>query len=293
MPVLDTRPMAARLCPYCRELNSVGEKRCFRCGRRLPGPAADGARRVVQDLLGAQAPMTRVILFLQIAVFALCVIVDRSLPLGTGGSLLGFSGSFKASTMLRFGALAGPYGRLEPWRLLSAVFVHAGILHIGMNLWIFTSLGRELEEAIGSARFTLLFLLSGVFGYVASEWYYTFHPLTMGASGGVFGQIGAIVGILGARRDPRWKGVFVRNLIYALLLSVVLGNVNTAAHLGGFAAGIGLGYAFGFDRIWRRFEWPLKVLAGLSIIAVVASVGLSMRSPAWRLQSYSEADRGE
>ncbi len=275
--------MAARLCPYCRELNSVGEKRCFRCGRRLPGPAADGLLRGFRELLGVEAPMTRVLLFLELAVFALCVIVDRSLPLGTGGSLLGLSGSFKASTLLRFGALGGSLGQSEPWRLLSAVFVHAGILHIGMNLWVFTSLGREIEGAIGGARFVLLFLLSGVLGYVASEWWYApFHPLTMGASGGVFGEIGAVVGILGARRDPRWRGVFVRNLIYALLLSVVLGNVNTSAHLGGFAAGIGLGFLFGYDRVWRRFEKALRVLAAAGLIAVVASVGLSMHSLAWQ-----------
>src|SRR5690349_21352188 len=125
--------MAATLCPYCRELNSVGEKRCFRCGRRLPGPALDGFVRFVNDAIGAEAPVTRLLLFLELAVFALCTIVELAMghhfPLGELGPLLGrlFGGqdSFSTSTLLRFGALGGELGRTEPWRLLSAVFVHA------------------------------------------------------------------------------------------------------------------------------------------------------------------------
>jgi rhomboid protease GluP len=274
--------MAARLCPHCKELNSVGERRCYRCGRRLPGPAADGALRLLQEILGAEAPVTRVLLFLELAVFGLCVLADRRLPIGMGGSFLGLhDSSFRVSTLLRFGALGGSLGHLEPWRLLSSVFVHAGIVHIGMNLWIFTSLGRELEGALGGARFALLFVLTGILGFVASEWWYApFQPLTMGASGAVFGEIGAVVGILGARRDPEWKRLFVRNLLYALLLSVALGNVNTPAHLGGFAAGIALGFLFGRERL--RLKWPLRVLGTVAVLAAVLSVGLSMRSPAWQ-----------
>ncbi len=279
--------MAARLCPYCKELNSVDERRCYRCGRRLPGPVLDGATRLAKDVLGAEAPVTRVLLFLELAVFGLCVIADKRLPLGLGSF---GAPAFKASTLLRFGALAGELGRDEPWRYLSAVFVHASVLHIGMNLWVFTSVGRDLERAIGSMRFALLFLLTGVFGFVASAyWYAPLQPLTMGASGGVFGEIGGVVGILAARRDPEWRRAFVRNLIYALLLSVILGSVNTAAHLGGFAAGIALGFFFGRERPKWKLEWPLRVLGVLGLCAVVASVVLSMRSPVWQVVELREA----
>jgi membrane associated rhomboid family serine protease len=283
--------MAARLCPYCKELNSVGERRCYRCGRRLPGPAADGALRLVQQLLGVEAPVTRLLLFLELAVFALCVIVEHTIPDGIGFfGFLGLKPSFNASTLLRFGALGGALGRTEPWRYLSAVFVHAGIVHIGMNLWIFTSLGYALERELGGARFALLFLLSGALGFVASSyWYAPVEPLTMGASGGVFGQIGAWVGILGARRDPEWKNVFVRNLIYAVLLSLALGNVNTPAHLGGFAAGIAIGFLFGREKPKWRLEWPLRLLAAVGLCSVVASVGLSMRSPVWQVVHLQES----
>ena len=290
--MLDTAPlMAARLCPYCKELNSVGERNCYRCGRRLPGPAADGAARLVQEVLGQEAPMTRLLLFLELAVFGLCVMVDRTVPDGIGFfRFLGLQASFKTSTLLEFGALGGGFGHAEPWRYLSAVFVHAGALHVGMNLWIFVGLGKMLERELGAVRFALLFLLAGVLGFVASSyWYGPFGPVTMGASGGVFGQIGAVVGILGARRDPQWKQVFVRNLIYALLLSLALGNVNTPAHLGGFAAGIALGFLFGREKPIWRLEWPLRLLAAAGLCSVVASVALSVHSPIGKVYREQES----
>jgi membrane associated rhomboid family serine protease len=269
--------MAARVCPYCRELNSVSEKRCFRCGRRLPGPLSDKALGFVRELLGAEAPVTRIILFLELLVFGLCVVVDP----GVFHNLL--TGTFKRSTLLRFGALAGPLGELEPWRYLSAVFVHMGVLHVVMNLWMFVDLGRNLERGLGGARLALIFLVTGVLGFVVSAlWYAPTQPFTAGASGGVFGQIGALVGVLWARGDPEWKGTFMRYLAYAVLLSLAIGGINTAAHLGGFAAGIGLGYLFGWERGRLRLEWPLRILAAAGLLAVVVSVGLSMRSEVWQ-----------
>jgi rhomboid protease GluP len=266
--------MAARVCPHCRELNSETETRCFRCGRRLPGPVQEGVTKAIRDVLGSEAPATRVLLFLNLAVFALCVLVDRRMPLGIGDG-------FRGSTLIRFGALGGELGEEEPYRLLAAVFVHAGLLHIGMNMLMFVDLGRKLEVELGSARFVLMFLGSGVLGFVASEiWYAPFRPLTVGASGGVFGQIGAVVGILYARRDPEWRNALIRYLIYAVILALIF-NVNTAAHLGGFAAGMLLGYGFQKERSRYGFTRVLSVLAVLGIVSSAASVALSTRSPHW------------
>jgi membrane associated rhomboid family serine protease len=274
--------MAARVCPYCRELNGVSEPRCHRCGRRLPGPLTDGAFRLFRDLFGVEAPVTRVILFLELAVFALCVLVNRDgLPF--------WSDSFKRSTLLRFGALIGNFGEVEPWRLVSAVFVHANVLHLVMNLWVFTDLGRDLEREIKGARLALVFVLSGVFGFVASQlWYAPHPPLTMGASGAVFGLIGAVVGTLLGRRDPEWKRALVRNIVYALILSLLMPGVNNAAHLGGLAAGVGLGFLFQRERARFKLELPVRVLAGVTIVLTVASVVLATQSPIWQVMRARE-----
>lgn len=273
--------MAARVCPYCRELNGQSEPRCFRCGKRLPGPLADGVSRLVRDTLGADAPVTRLVLFLELAVFGLMVAADRSFPLG-------LNDAFRASTLLRFGALGGALDDSERWRLLSAVCVHMSVLHVGMNLWMFTDLGARLERELGGARLALIFFGTGVLGFIASElWYAPFPVLTAGASGGVFGQIGAGVGILLARKDPEWKRSLARNVLYAVLLSFAL-RVNTAAHLGGFASGIALGYLLEKERSSLRLDSTARVLLVVTLVAAVASVLLSTQSPAWQLARVRE-----
>jgi membrane associated rhomboid family serine protease len=267
--------MAARVCPHCRQLNGVNEMRCFRCGRRLPGKVHDAVTRLTRDVLGTQAPVTRLLLAIELLVFALCMMADRKVPLW-------FGDAFRTSTVVRFGALGGPLGGDEPYRLLAAVFLHANLLHVGMNMMMFVDLGQKLEAELGGARAALVFILSGILGFVASElWYGPMGPLTVGASGGVFGQIGAVVGVLYARRDPEWRRTLVRNLIFAAILALVL-SVNTAAHLGGFAAGIALGFLLHEER--RRLDWTrfVTIFAAVGVLASVASVGVSTLSPAWR-----------
>jgi len=277
--------MAARVCPYCRELNGAAEPRCYRCGRRLPGPVGEGVSQVVRQLLGAEAPFTRLLLALELLVFGLLVVADRHLPIGLGG----LGAGFRRSALLRFGAMGFGTETAEPWRLLSAMFVHMSVLHVGMNLWMFTDLGARLERELGGGRAALIFLVTGVLGFVASElWYAPLSILTAGASGGVFGQIGAEVGVLGARRDPEWKRSLIRNLLYALVLSLAMPGVNNAAHLGGFAAGIALGYAFEVERRRWSLDRALRAVAVLFVLAAVGAVALSTRSSAWQVMRAHE-----
>jgi rhomboid protease GluP len=277
--------MAARVCPHCRQLNSMTEVRCFRCGRRLPGKFHDAVQRVTRDVLGTEAPVTRLILGLELLVFALCIVADRKLPLW-------FGDGFRGSTLVRFGALGGRLGEVEPYRLLAAVFLHANVLHIGMNMMMFVDLGQKIEREIGAARAALVFVLSGVLGFVASEiWYGPMGGLTVGASGGVFGQIGAVVGILYGRRDPEWRRVLVRNLIFAALLAFMPFGVNNAAHLGGLAAGIALGFLLHEERRRLGLGLVLTPLAVLAVVGSMAAVGLSSRSPLWQQLRAEELRR--
>ncbi len=234
---------------------------------------------LVRGVVGTEYPATRTILALVLVVFALCVVVDRRLPLGL--PIFDFlPASFRASTLIRFGALgdlrlpvAGgvgimPLGELEPYRLLSAVFVHMGLLHVGMNMLVFVGMGRQLEAHLGAARFTVLFLGAGILGFLASQLWYDQSPLTAGASGGVFGQIGALVGILYARRHPEWKRELTRQLIYAGLLALAF-PVNNAAHFGGLVAGAVFGFAFEKE---RRGKLATSLLGGVAVLLLCGSV---------------------
>jgi len=266
--------MASRVCPYCQGLNGASEPRCYRCGKKLPGPLATEGLGLVRGFLGSDAPMTRVIIAMELIVFALCVIADRKMPFG-------ISDGFRPLTTIRFGALFGPLLEAEPWRFLSACFVHGGILHVGMNMFMFASLGAQLERAFGSSRAVLIFLFTGILGYVGTVLWRGDYAFSVGASGGVFGQVGAMIGILAARRDPMWKRALGQMLIYALLLTLAFwGSIDTAAHLGGLFAGVALGFGFQFEVVKLRLHRTMAVFAALMLLATVASVVLCTQSPA-------------
>jgi rhomboid protease GluP len=277
-------PTQASVCPFCRGLNSADEKRCYRCGRPLPGPLATGVIGLFQAALGGDAPITRLLLGMNLLVFALCIASDRALPLwGTQ--------SFSMSTMLRFGELYGSLGREQPWRCLAAVFVHYNVLHVGMNMWAFFRVGADNERELGKARFLILFVLSGLVGFLVSDqWFGGMSPPTAGASGAVFGVFGALIGVAYARKDPNWKQILVQNLVWLAILAF-MSSVNNAAHAGGLATGALLGFLFSKEPRKLALDGVFGVIAGLLLAACVASIGLCVASPLWRMVRAQEESR--
>ena len=232
--------------------------------------------------------MTRTFLGFCLIVFALCLVSDHSFPI--------WDTQFKLSTTLRFGGMWGPLNREQPWRYLSAVFAHANLLHVGMNCFVLASVGARVERELGKARFVILFVLSGIFGFLASDaWYAFMGPPTVGASGAVFGLFGAAIGAAYARRDPTWKQILFQNLIWLLVLSFAGsgagGGVNNAAHVGGLVTGALLGFVFTKETRRLKLDLPFALIAVLLCLLSVASVGLSVASPVWRIVQAQEMSR--
>jgi rhomboid protease GluP len=132
------------------------------------------------------------------------------------------------------------------WRLLTAMFLHGGWLHIALNGWALYQLGGIFEAWMGSSRMALTYFASGLAGSVASLFFLR-GDLSVGASGAIFGVLGALVGVLLRRRDrlqPQAKALLTQLLTWAGI-NVFLGfstpNIDNAAHLGGAAAGLVLG----------------------------------------------------
>jgi len=277
-------PKQAKLCPFCRGLNSADERRCYRCGRVLPGPLASGLIGFFQNTLRADSAMTRLFVGLCIAVFALCFASEHRLPLwGTQ--------TFALSTILRFGGIAGTLAQAQPWRYLSAVFVHFNLLHVGMNCFVLVAVGATAERELGKARFVLLFVLTGVLGFVAGDvWAGGISGPTAGASGAVFGLFGSVIGIAFARRDPNWKQVLLQNVIWIVVLSF-MGSVNNAAHVGGLIAGALLGFSFNKEPRKLNLDAAFAIIAGVLVVLSLASVALSAVSPIWRLVRGQEMSR--
>jgi rhomboid protease GluP len=185
--------------------------------------------------------------------------------------------------LIRWGADFGPlttHG--EWWRIVTAAFVHVGLVHLLMNMAILLNIGLFTERLFGNGGFTVLYLLSGLGGSLASL---AWRPFTVsaGASGAIFGLYGGLLGFLVLHRQvipnevlrPLMKSALIflgYNLIYGLAKS----EVDMAAHLGGLATGFCVGCALapalaaesGGDSTGKR---NLAVaLAGALILAVCA-----------------------
>lgn len=283
----------SRVCPACGRLNSAGDKACYNCGKRLPGPLASSALGFLSDFSEDGLPATKLLAGLCIVVYGLMMATDAASGRGPVDVLWGF----RTSTSIRFGALLGPpFIDSEPWRVLSAVFLHGNLLHIGMNMLSLINLGRALEPHFRSARFLILYLLCGALGFCATVWWRGELARSVGASGAIFGLLGAFIGALIIRRNPGWQRVFTSNLIMAFMLGYMFPNVDNAAHVGGFVAGLVLGLLLELEKQPRRRDRWVSALAGLGALAAVASIVLSVRSPLGkqvRQMEVEAAERGE
>jgi rhomboid protease GluP len=268
-------PEGSRICPNCRKLNSAEDERCFHCGLAFPGAIRGGLTQVVGSVLGTEFPATKFFLALCFVVFALCVIDNRGLP-PLFSRPVGEDAQRWGMAMWRWGLLITGFLDVQPWRLLSAMFVHIGILHLLLNMMSFVDLGRMTEVRVGPSRCAVIFVVTGVLGFLSSELWYGPGIPTGGASGGLFGLGGALVGSLYARRDRSYKDVLLRMVVYAVVFALMV-PVNTSAHVGGFVAGAALGYALEKQKHPRRADRLFAVAGVLLIVLSVASVVLSRR----------------
>lgn len=129
----------------------------------------------------------------------------------------------------------------EYWRLLTVMALHAGLVHWALNSWALYLFGPLLEHLLGKARYLALYLGAGLVGSAASL-LFTHTELGVGASGAIFGLLGALVAFSFRRRsDPRIRAL-LGNLVFILVLNLYLGfnvlHVDNAAHIGGFVGGL-------------------------------------------------------
>jgi membrane associated rhomboid family serine protease len=272
-------------------VNGVDEPECHYCGRKLGGAVREQLFGAVQGV-GTGFPVTRALVGLCIVVFAFCVLDHGSMPMGL--HIFGASDGFLPSELLRWGALGSDFGSSEPFRRLAAVFVHLGWLHLALNLLSVVDLGKHAERSLGSARFLVLFVVSGYCGFWLSDlWFVTRYggsPLTAGASGAIFGIAGGEIGAMLIRRDPELKERFIRIAVYALIFALVV-PVNNAAHIGGFLAGAAFGALVERQRRPQRLDRLFWVLGALSALAALGALVLSLRSPVWKEQRLRELER--
>ncbi len=159
-------------------------------------------------------------------------------------------GSENSDVLLQFGAMVGPLiAGGEYWRLFTAMFLHVGILHLAFNGFGLLIFGRIVEGIYGPVRFALIYLLAGLFGSVAS---YLLNSIAIGAgaSGAIFGVLGALAAFFVARREMLGE-MGRQNLTglaviaaFNLFFGFTQPGIDNWAHMGGLAAGFAIGMAF-------------------------------------------------
>jgi rhomboid protease GluP len=163
-------------------------------------------------------------------------------------------GSKNYATLHYLGALEPAFVivRHEYWRLLSAVFLHYGVLHLAVNLFALYILGPPLEQLIGSMKFLTGYLLSGIGSSIGvvflsmlfrREW-----TQLVGASGAIMGVVGISAGLLLRHRRTTLAGRQLQNILVIVAIQTAFDlwtpQVSLAAHLSGFLSGVVVGLIF-------------------------------------------------
>jgi hypothetical protein len=189
------------------------------------------------------------------------------------------------------------------WRLLTCLFLHFGVFHIGVNMWILWNVGRLVERLFGTVGFALLYFLSGLLASIASL---LFNPsvVSAGASGAVFGVFGGLSGFVLLRRDAVPRAMLVRlcSSVFVLLgLNIIFGlmmtGIDTAAHMGGLVSGVLFGLVLsgplpGRTAAGRRVRNLATLLLGMAVL--LGAVCLSPEAPpdtAEELKRVAETER--
>jgi membrane associated rhomboid family serine protease len=181
------------------------------------------------------------------------------------------------------GTLAQPVGGIvggEWWRLLSSIFLHGGVIHLALNAYVLWIFGTTIERDIGRVSTLAVFLVTGVFAGATSFTFASEFTVAVGASGAIFGLVGAFVAYNYLRRSHVMAQARLRSALSMLLINLVIGFsipvIDWRAHLGGLVAGLVAGFAVDPSRpaAIRR----VAAASGLAALLVAAAALVAYRS---------------
>ncbi|HEY6264458.1 MAG TPA: rhomboid family intramembrane serine protease [Candidatus Acidoferrum sp.] len=272
-----------KICPACGALVGISATRCHQCGANLRFSLAALSKQLSGIFGEHEAPVTTALLIANILMFGISWMATAAAGGGGGLSILWGMGG---ETMYRLGVsdwFPMFYGH-EWWRLVTAMFLHGGLLHIGFNMMALMQFGPALEELYGSARYLFLYVVTGAFGFLVSAF---FGYRSLGASGAILGLVGVMLAITSKR-----GGAYMRELKSRLITSVVILFVlgfsgmmamDNYAHGAGLASGFVLGKLFAdrqpMDSNERRSAYALGWLAGIVVIASFVLMLMHYRDP--------------
>jgi rhomboid protease GluP len=281
------------VCPSCGSLVGVNDETCYTCGRRNPG-------------LWGFAPLLRQLGndfgFVPFVVYSCAALYAAGLMLtvALGGSVMGGGSIFgllapDPMVNLAFGSSgAVPVFQYEMWwTILSAGWLHGGVLHILFNMYMVRQLGPATADVYGASRMVIIYTVAGAAGFLVSStagYYLYWIPIpflrgavntTVGASAAIFGLLGALVHN-GRRGGSSIVGAqAMQYAVTVLIMGVIMPGVDNFAHIGGFLGGY-LASSW-LDPLTRERPHHLLVallciaLSGLAILASLITVLPALR----------------
>ena len=257
------------ICPDCMLPAAVGFQ-CPSCVREGSKSTRSGRTPYGGQRSGNPALTSQVLIALNVVVWVLVLATGgqnswliNHLALIPQGAVFDFG---KGNVVQVSGVVDG-----APWLLLTSMFTHVAIWHIGFNMLALYALGPQLELAIGRARFLALYFVSGLAGSATVMWLSYEHSRTLGASGAIFGLMGALLVVAfkvggDVRSLLTWIGVnFVITFVFASFIS-------WHGHLGGFVGGVLLAIAIVYAPKPRRALWQTVGITTIAVLVVVATV---------------------
>jgi len=245
------------ICEECMTFAPVG----IRCpehanvgGKQSPQRTLQNVRRTTRSLA---APATIALIALNVVVYLITV--------SQGGGINLPGGQLFSDWALQGNAVSNG----DWWRLVTAMFLHGSILHIGFNMLALYWLGTIIEQALGTPRFLLVYFVSGLAGSAGALWFSSQFAVTVGASGAIFGLIGALL-ILEYLATGSLMGQAMVLILVNLAFTFAVPGISIGGHLGGLAGGIVATYGL------MRYRGPRHAALGYLIAAGVGVASFAL-----------------
>jgi membrane associated rhomboid family serine protease len=243
------------ICPDCMTTTPVG-MRCPECAKqRTPVKTLRNAAR--------RPEVTLALIAVNVAAF----VAEGNVSLGGSPSSSVYEEGALFGSLRGLPSLGVAHGQW--WRLITSGFLHENLLHIGFNMYVLYILGQMLEPALGRLRFGVLYgvsLLTGALGALLV----TPHSPTVGASGAVFGIMGAAAVEMRARQIPVMQSGVGGLILINLVISFTLSGISWGGHVGGLLGGA---LAATLLHLGERRQMQRLALAGCAVIAAAAIAG--------------------
>ena len=264
------------LCPKCRKLISVDETICPYCGLTRPGSL--WKNNIITLGFSNTDQLIKTIIYVNVGMFIISLLLNSRLPgLSTNPFYIL---SPENTSLLLLGATGTiPIDRLHRWwTIVSANYLHGGILHILFNMIAFKQLAPLVAREYGVYRMFIIYTLSGIIGFRIS--YLAGVTFTIGASAAICGLMGSILYYGKSRGGIYGQSIYKQVAGWAVglfLFGLIVPGINNWGHGGGIVAGIILGFFMGYQE--RKEEnFFHKILSGFCVVLTVIVLGWAIVS---------------